>query len=108
GNDHYFSWDSLNGKVNLAPMAAINIATTSENWILTDTEELKGSTLFSIGILDASEKISPNEEVLIFNSDKTLLLGVGIAVISGYSMNRVDSGIAAKIRKKCSMEVKIN
>lgn len=106
GNDHFFSWDSLHGKVNLAPKAAIKIATTSDNWILTDTNELKGSTLFSVGILDASEKISPNDEVLIFNSDKTLLLGVGNAVISGYTMNRVDSGIAAKIRKKCSLEVK--
>ncbi|MFV2013940.1 MAG: PUA domain-containing protein, partial [Candidatus Heimdallarchaeota archaeon] len=98
----------LQGRINLAPNAAINIAKTTENWILTDTQELKGSTLFSIGITDASEKISPNEEVLIFNHDKTLLLGVGNAVISGYSMNRVDWGIAAKIRKKCKLEVIYN
>jgi archaeosine synthase len=105
GDDHLFSWDTLRGRISLSPSAALEIAQHSNNWIITDIDELKGSTLFSIGIIDASENISPNDEVLIFNSDKSLLLGVGIATISGYSMNRVDSGIAAKIKKKCRLEV---
>ncbi|MHA2099980.1 MAG: DUF5591 domain-containing protein [Candidatus Kariarchaeaceae archaeon] len=105
GNDHLLSWDVINGKIKLSPLAASEIAAYSNNWIITDTHELQGTTLFSVGILDASEKISPNDEVLIFNSDKTKLLGVGKAMISGYSMNRIDSGIAAKIKKKCQLEV---
>lgn len=104
-NDHLLSWDQINGRVILAPMAALEIAAQSNNWILTDTDELRGSTLFNVGIIEASESISSGDEILIFNSNKQNLLGVGQAQISGYAMNRVDSGIAAKIKKKCVLEV---
>ncbi len=104
-NDHWLSWDQIKGRVILTPKAALEIAEHSNNWILTDTEELIGSTLFNVGIIEASENISSGDEVLIFNSNKKSLLGVGQAQISGYSMNRVDSGIAVKIKKKCVLEV---
>lgn len=107
-NDHWLSWDQIKGRVILTPNAALEIAEHTCNWILTDTEELKGSTLFNIGILESSENISPGDEVLIFNSNKKRLLGVGQAQISGYSMNRLDSGIAVKIKKKCVLEVNHN
>ena len=105
-NNHWLSWDQVNGRVILSPNAALEIAKHSNNWILTDIEELKGSTLFNVGIIEASENISSGDEVLIFNSNKQILLGVGQAQISGYSMNRVEFGIGAKIKKKCVLEVK--
>ena len=70
-----------------------------------DTDTLKGSTLYGIAILDASQEISPGDEVLIFDINKSRLLGVGTALISGSTMAQVKSGPTVKLRKKCSIEV---
>ncbi|MHA2091901.1 MAG: DUF5591 domain-containing protein [Candidatus Kariarchaeaceae archaeon] len=102
---HWLTWDSLSGEVRLSPRAALQVALTSENWICVDTDSLKGSTLYGIAILDASHEISPGDEVLIFDTTKSMLLGVGTALISGSTMAQVKSGPIVKLRKKCSIEV---
>ncbi|MCY3414072.1 MAG: DUF5591 domain-containing protein [Candidatus Heimdallarchaeota archaeon] len=103
---HYLSWDQLKGEIRLSPEAALDYANVSENWILVDAEGLKGSSLYGAGILEASTKISPGDEVLIFNNTKSKLLGVGNALISGVAMNQVEYGRIASLRKKFRMEVK--
>jgi archaeosine synthase len=102
---HWLTWDSLSGEVRLSPHAALQVALTSENWICVDTDSLKGSTLYGIAILDASHEISPGDEVLIFDMNKSTLLGVGTSLISGSTMTHVKSGPTVKLRKKCSIEV---
>jgi archaeosine synthase len=104
-NIHWLTWDSLSGNVRLSPEAALQVASSSENWIRVDTDSLKGSTLYGIAIIDASHEISPGDEVLVFNTDKSRLLGVGTALISGSTMTQVKSGPTVKLRKKCSIEV---
>lgn len=105
---HWITWDSLFGEVRLTPNAASQIARTSKNWVILDFDEntkLTGSTVYAVGIKDASPLISPNDEVLLFDEDKSHLLGVGIALISGSTMNQIRSGPCIKIRKKGRFEV---
>jgi predicted RNA-binding protein (TIGR00451 family) len=105
---HWITWDSLYGEVRLTPKAASQIARTTNNWVILDFDEktkISGSTVYAIGIKDASPHISPNDEVLLFDEDKSHLLGVGIALISGSTMNEIRSGPCIKIRKKDKIEV---
>lgn len=103
--EHYLTWDQLIGEIRLSPQAALDIACNSQNWVLLDADKLTGSSVFGAGVFKASLSISPGDEVLLFNKDKTFLLGVGNALISGDSMNDVDYGRVASLRKKCLKEV---
>jgi len=97
---NYVTWDSLNGKVTLHKLAINEIYVKTKNWILVNTDELKGSNLFGIGVHDASTEISPGDEVIFFNKDKSKVLGNGFSKISGISMKQISSGIVASIKNK--------
>ena len=81
-------------------MAINEIYAKTKNWILVNTDELKGSNLFGIGVHDASTEISPGDEVIFFNKDKSKVLGNGFSKISGISMKQISSGIVASIKNK--------
>ena len=102
---HWITWDKLGGDVRLHKRAVQDIAMNSINWILVTAEKLRGSNLFGIGVGEASTAISPGDEVIFFNEDKTKLLGIGVATVSGMTMNRVQSGLVASIRKKLQVNV---
>ncbi len=102
---HWITWDKLNGDLRLSPTAIAEIAKKSVNWIGTNMEILQGSTLYNIGIQQASAAISPGDEVVIFNNDKSMIIGVGVAIISGITMQNLNKGPAVKIRKKCQLKV---
>ncbi|MHA2250582.1 MAG: DUF5591 domain-containing protein [Candidatus Kariarchaeaceae archaeon] len=104
---HWLTWDSIHGNVRLSPIAAKMICKESENWVIADTIELKGSSLFAVGVLDASDKISPGDEVIIFNSNRSAVIGVGEAKICGKTMLRISSGPVAKIRKKANFPLEV-
>ena len=97
---HLLSWDVFKGKINLSLEAAKEIAHTTEKWVIVDTDELKGSSLFAVGVIEVSEKISPDDEILIFNKSKSKLLGVGAAIVSGKTMKSLNYGRVASLRKK--------
>ncbi len=97
---HWITWDIIHGKVRLSMNAAKEIADTSLNWIICDMDKLNGSSLFAAGIIEASSAISPGDEVIILNKNKTVLLGVGTAIVSGDTMNNMTYGAAVKITKK--------
>ena len=97
---NYVTWDSLNGKVTLHKLAINEIYAKTKNWILVNTDELKGSNLFGVGVHDASTEISPGDEVIFFNKDKSKILGNGFSKISGISMKQISSGIVASIKNK--------
>lgn len=103
--DHYITWDVLTGETRLSPEAALELARKTSNWIILDAERLSGSSIYAAGILDASEEISPGDEVIIFNSDKTRLIGIGSAIISGKTMKTLKYGRVAKLRRKTNKEV---
>ncbi|MCH8908080.1 MAG: DUF5591 domain-containing protein [Candidatus Heimdallarchaeota archaeon] len=107
-NKIWLTWDKLKGIIKLSIDSALEIAQESKKWILMDTVNLQGSTVYAVGLKQASEDISPNDEILIFDSDKSKLLGVGIATISGKTMNVLQTGPIAKIRKKNKLQIELS
>ncbi len=55
------------------------------------------STIFAAGVVDADERIRPND-VVVFRNDS--IAGVGIAAMSGREMVESDRGVAVNVRRK--------
>ncbi len=65
------------------------------------TTNIRGSSIFAVGIVKADPRIRPLDEILITKDN--LVLATGTAVVAGCDMNKMTSGIAAQIRKKRSL-----
>lgn len=101
---HWFSWDELRGSVKLS-LAALETSNFKTNaYICFNDQILTGSTIFRPGIAYADESIAPQQEILIYNQDKSKLLGVGTALVAGTTMNPISSGPIIRIRKKYKEE----
>ena len=61
-----------------------------------DEFEPKG-TIFAAGVVEADERIRPNDVVVFYNSS---ILGVAQAVMSGREMEISEQGVAAVVRRK--------
>ncbi len=94
------SWNDSEGRIKLFPNCFMLSNKNSISWVELDGDELKGSTLFSVGVTKASEEINPGDEVIIYSKNREKPLGIGKALISGYSMNRVMNGAVAKVHSK--------
>ncbi|MCE7746686.1 MAG: tRNA-ribosyltransferase, partial [Candidatus Heimdallarchaeota archaeon] len=87
------------GKLSLTLETGKTLAEKEKYFVLFDDEELKGSTLFAVGVVDADPQIRPTDSVVILNK-KRELVGVGNAIISGKDMKETRRGPAVKIKQK--------
>ncbi|NPE07932.1 MAG: DUF5591 domain-containing protein [Asgard group archaeon] len=87
------------GKLSLTLETGKTLAEEEKYFVLFDDEELEGSTLFAVGVVDADPQIRPTDSVVILNK-KRELVGVGNAIISGKDMKETRRGPAVKIKQK--------
>ncbi|MBK5114196.1 MAG: DUF5591 domain-containing protein [Candidatus Heimdallarchaeota archaeon] len=87
------------GKLTLTIDTGKILAEHEKYFVLFDGMELEGSTLFSVGVVDADPQIRPTDSVIILNKKKELI-GVGNALISGKDMKETKRGPAVKIKQK--------
>ena len=87
------------GKLSLTLETGKTLAEKEKYCVLFDDEELEGSTLFAVGVVDADPQIRPTDSVVILNKKKELV-GVGNAIISGKDMKETRRGPAVKIKQK--------
>jgi len=87
------------GKLNLTLTTGKTLVEKEKYFVLFDDEELEGSTLFAVGVVDADPQIRPTDSVIILNK-KRELVGVGNAIISGKDMKETKRGPAVKIKQK--------
>jgi len=67
------------------------------NWVEIDFE-MKTSTLFTPGVVDADPNILPMDEVVVVRNGE--VMGVGKAVLNGNEMKSATKGVAVKIRHR--------
>jgi len=65
----------------------------------------KGKSVFAKHIVDADDAIRPQEEVIVID-EKQEVLAVGKAVLTGKEMKAFKHGVAVKVRRGVSEEVK--
>ncbi len=88
-----------NGLLTLSLKGAERLAARTQQKVVFAGDELRGSSLFAKGVLEANPEIRPGDEVLIVNQTDELL-GVGHAVLPGQWMTKTSYGIAVRIRHK--------
>ncbi len=65
----------------------------------------KGKSVFAKHVIDADEEIRPQEEVVVLD-EKDQVLAVGRAVLTGAEMEQFKCGMAVRVRRGASEEVK--
>jgi len=65
----------------------------------------KGKSVFAKHVVDADEKIRPREEVIVLD-ERGEVLAVGRAVLTGAEMEAFKCGVAVRVRRGASEEVK--
>jgi predicted RNA-binding protein (TIGR00451 family) len=90
---------SSTGFLMLTPSAAQRIVKLSFNNLEFADENLKGSTIYAPGLIEADIRILPNDEIFIVKEGK--LLATATALVSGKDMNKMSSATSIKqIREK--------
>jgi len=67
----------------------------------------KGKSVFAKHVVDTDEEIRPQEEVIVVGENNRVL-AVGKAVLTGKEMKAFKHGVAVKVRRGASEEVKNN
>jgi 7-cyano-7-deazaguanine tRNA-ribosyltransferase len=67
----------------------------------------EGKSVFAKHVVDADPEIRPQEEVIV-TSENNRVLAVGKAVLTGKEMKAFKNGVAVKVRRGVSEEVKNN
>jgi len=68
---------------------------------------VKGKSVFAKHVVDADDEIRPQEEVVVIGGNDEVL-AVGKAVLTGREMKAFKHGVAVKVRRGVSEEVKNN
>jgi archaeosine synthase len=87
------------GQLTLSLQTGKSLAKLEKYFVRFDGDQLRGSTLFAVGISNADEMIRPTDQVVILNKEDTVV-GVGEAIVSGKDMRKMTGGPAVKIKQK--------
>ncbi|TFF88363.1 MAG: hypothetical protein EU550_01400, partial [Promethearchaeota archaeon] len=90
-----------NGILSLTLNGAQKVAFEPEfsNYMVFDGDDLRGNTLFRPGVREFNENLLPDDQVVIFNSNKKKILAVGKMVVGAKSIKNLKSGRVAKINE---------
>jgi predicted RNA-binding protein (TIGR00451 family) len=75
------------------------IAPLNRYWVRLDASQVKGGSIFAVGINEADSEIRPGDEVIILNNEEKVI-AVGKSEMSGREMCELKRGRAVTIRHK--------
>ena len=85
---------TLKGALKLQPLLK------KSNLIIFDGDRINGSTIFRPGIVEFSENLLPNSQVIILDKKKKNVIGVGEMIVGSYFINKSNTGRIASIYEK--------
>ncbi len=71
----------------------------NSNYIIFDGEKFQGNTLFRVGVLDYSQDLIPNNQVVILDKGKKKVLGSGVLIVGSNFIKNSKSGRIVKINE---------
>jgi archaeosine synthase len=87
------------GSLSLTLAGAKLLAPLNRYWVRLDASQVKGGSIFAVGINEADSDIRPGDEVIIINNDNEVI-AVGKSEMSGREMCELSRGRAVSIRHK--------
>lgn len=67
------------------------------NYIIFDGDSIRGNTLFRPGIVEWSQDLVPHDQVIIYNNNKTKVIGTGRMIVGANSIKNSKSGRVVKL-----------
>ena len=96
--EHIANLRSTDGFLSILPKYAQEIVDLSYNRLEFGDEKVVGSNIYAPGCLKADERIHPLDDVFVVSNNQ--VIATGTAVVSGEDMNKMTSGILARVKKK--------
>ena len=93
------SFIASSGSLSLTLSGAKLLAPLHRYWVRLDVSQVKGGSIFAVGINEADPEIRPGDEVIIINNDDEVI-AVGKSEMSGREMCELSRGRAVSIRHK--------
>lgn len=87
------------GSISLTLGGAKLLAPLKRYWVRLDASQVKGGSIFAVGISEADPDIRPGDEVIILNNDNHVV-AVGKSEMSGREMCELPRGRAVTVRHK--------
>ena len=84
------------GMLDVYEIAARELLSNRLYWVQIGEFEPKNK-IFASGVINADEKIRPNDLVIFYSST---IMGVGLAVMSGKEMVESEKGVAVRVKRK--------
>ncbi|TFH07217.1 MAG: hypothetical protein E4H14_09000 [Candidatus Thorarchaeota archaeon] len=99
GKEQLCSFIASVGSLSLTLSGAKLIAPLNRYWVRLDASQVKGGSIFAVGINEADSEIRPGDEVIILNNEENVI-AVGKSEMSGREMCELNRGRAVTIRHK--------
>ncbi len=93
------SFIASSGSISLTLSGAKLLAPLNRYWARLDATQVKGGSIFAVGISEADSEIRPGDEVIVLNNDDEVI-AVGKSEMSGREMCELNRGRAISIRHK--------
>ncbi len=77
----------------------MSYSSIKSNYIVFDGEEFQGNTLFRAGVLDYSQDLIPNNQVVILDKGKKKILGSGVLLVGSNFIKNSKNGRIVKINE---------
>jgi len=87
------------GSISLTLSGAKLLAPLNRYWVRLDAPQVKGGSIFAIGINEADPDIRPSDEVIVINNESQVI-AVGKSEMSGREMCELSRGRAVTVRHK--------
>jgi len=87
------------GFLSLSIEGAQRIVNASKVKLYLSAKKIIGSNIYAPGVVKADEEILPLDEIFVVN-EENVVIGTGISLIAGRDINKMHSGIVAKVKKK--------
>ncbi|MFW9887485.1 MAG: DUF5591 domain-containing protein [Candidatus Thorarchaeota archaeon] len=99
------AYNASSGMLSLTLAGARRIVDSQQGWVRFEGKEVKGGSIFAVGVRDADSGIRPGDEVIVIDkSDK--VAAVGRSEMSGKEMCDFEKGRAVTVRHKLGVTVK--
>ncbi len=99
------AYNAASGMLSLTLAGARRIADLGQSWIRFEGQEVKGGSIFAVGVKEADSGIRPGDEVIIIDRGENVV-AVGRSEMSGSEMCEFEKGRAVTVRHKLGVTPK--
>jgi archaeosine synthase len=104
-NEQVCAYNAASGMLSLTLAGAQRIVDSRQSWVRFEGKEVKGGSIFAVGVMEADSHIRPGDEVIVIDKSDNVV-AVGRSDMSGREMCEFEKGRAVTVRHKLGVTSK--